>query len=75
VAGVEHGQGMRPEMIDRTILLPEGSWSPGLTAAIKLRAYADRRRPTEADRPPASVFPMTPAAREAKRLTKEREIR
>jgi hypothetical protein len=58
-------------MIDRTILLPSGSWSPGLTAAIKLRDKADSRPPTDSDRPPASVFPMTPAAREAKRLAKE----
>jgi len=31
---------------------------------------AERRKPTEADAPPVSTFPMTPAAREALRMTK-----
>jgi hypothetical protein len=75
MAGVEHRSGMRPDVIDRTTVHPVGSWSPGLTAAIKLRDYADSRPPVDSDRPRASVFPMTPAAREAKRLHKESKRR
>jgi hypothetical protein len=37
---------------------------PALTAALK--AFKGRRgKPSEADRPPPSLFPMTPAARAA----------
>lgn len=41
--------------------------SPGLAAAEKAAA-ARKGKPDEADAPPVSTFPMTPAAREALRL-------
>ena len=62
---LEHRPRMRPSVSDRDVLLPAGSRSSGLTAAIKLRDKAQRRKPTEADVPPPSTFPMTPAARAA----------
>ena len=42
--------------------------SPGLSAA-KEAASAPRRKPDEADAPPVSTFPSTPASREALRLS------
>lgn len=44
---------------------------PALTAALKAFALP-RRAPTEADRPPVSVFPLTAAARAARRYDKVR---
>ena len=44
--------------------------SPGLEEAIRLRKEARTGPPTEADVPPLSLFPMTPAARAAKALRK-----
>lgn len=42
---------------------------PGMKQAL-MALKAQRRKPTEADRPPPSLFPMTPAAREARRLSR-----
>lgn len=61
---------VRAKVIARDVLLPEGSWSKGLTEAIKLRDRAEARAPGPADVPPPSTFPMTPAAREALRLAR-----
>lgn len=49
-------------------VLAVGAWSPGLTDALRRLAKAERRAPTEADAPPVSTFPSTPASREALRL-------
>jgi hypothetical protein len=40
---------------------------PALTAALKSLGLRTGK-PTEADRPPPSLFPMTPAARAAKEM-------
>ena len=50
---------------------PRGAWSGGLTEALRLLRQARGWPPTEADAPPPSTFPMTPAAREAKRMAKQ----
>jgi hypothetical protein len=42
---------------------------PAIREALRL-AYAEPRKPTEADAPPPSTFPMTPGAREARRMDK-----
>jgi hypothetical protein len=41
---------------------------------MRLAATASKRKPTDEDRPPPSTFPMTPAARAAKQLAKERKL-
>jgi len=46
--------------------------SAGLEDALRRWHLAERRRPTDADRPPVSVLPMTAAAREALRLNRLR---
>jgi hypothetical protein len=35
-------------------------------------ATAEKRKPTEADRPPLSTFPLTPAAKAARVLSRSR---
>jgi len=50
---------------------PEKGYAPGMTAALKALHHARRGKPSPADAPPPSTFPMTPAAREAKRLARE----
>lgn len=45
--------------------------SKGLEDALKRLYLSARRKPTEADRPPPSIFPVTKAARAALRYTKE----
>lgn len=46
----------------------------GLSEAIRLIETADRRAPTEADAPRASTLPMTKAAREAIRISREQAV-
>ena len=46
-------------------------FSAGLTDAIKRLRNGRPGPPTPADVPPPSVFPMTPAAREALRLNRQ----
>lgn len=46
--------------------------APGIKAAIKGLKKGRRGRPTEADAPPPSLFPMTPAARAALDLRKDK---
>lgn len=43
---------------------------PGMAEALRALDL-ERRPPTEADRPPTSLFPMTRGAREALRLKKD----
>jgi hypothetical protein len=45
----------------------------GLKDATRNLHLAEKRAPTDADRPPPSLLPMTPAAREAVRLRKDGE--
>jgi hypothetical protein len=52
-----------------------GHEAPGLTAALKNLHQAESRAPTENDRPPASTFPMTAAARAALELDREADKR
>lgn len=46
---------------------------PALKQALTLHHNAERRKPTDSDRPPPSRFPMTPAARAAIELRKGAE--
>lgn len=62
-------------MKNRTAVLPEGSWSAGLTEAIRLRDEAADRRPRDDDAPPASAFPMSAAARVALNLARTSRAR
>lgn len=48
----------------------EAPSSSGVMVALNAVRNAQRRKPTEADRPPQSTFPMTPAARAAVQLGK-----
>lgn len=64
---------MRPDVIPRDVILPEGSWSQGLTEAIKLRDQAASRAPGPEDAPPPSTFPPTPASREARRYDRTKK--
>jgi hypothetical protein len=66
-----------PRVLDGTDAEPvaDNGWArrdgcPGLTEAVRALRRAERRAPIDADRP-TSVFPMTPAAREALRLDRE----
>lgn len=47
----------------------------GLSEAIRLARHAERRAPTDADRPPVSTLPMTRAARAAVRAYREQQGR
>lgn len=49
----------------------KGDGCLGLTQAVNALRDRVARRPTEQDAPPCSTFPMTPAAREALRLSKQ----
>lgn len=60
-AGKSHHPGWLDGAIDKDD-------APGLKAALTNLHRAARRKPTEADRPPPSLFPMTPAARAAVQL-------
>jgi hypothetical protein len=44
---------------------------PGVADALRRLSEGQSRTPTEADRPPPSLFPMTPAARAAIRASKK----
>lgn len=52
-------------------------YCPGMTDALRRLHSGESRPPTPADAPPPSVFPMTPAAREALRLNRlaQREVK
>jgi hypothetical protein len=43
----------------------------GMAQALRMARDLVARRPTEADAPPVSTFPLTKAAREALRLARE----
>lgn len=49
-----------------------GAWSRGLTDALRLLERGRRGPATEADAPPPSLFPMTPAARQALRMWRQK---
>ena len=49
---------------------PWDGTSGGLREAIRAYHLAARRAPTEADRPPPSLFPMTRGARAARRMAR-----
>jgi hypothetical protein len=55
--------------------LPWDGTRGGLRDAIYRLHKTEVRAPTEQDIPPASTFPMTPAAREALRLNREHKRR
>jgi len=52
-----------------------GHEASGLTDALRNLHRAEDRPPTEDDRPPASTFPMTEAARVALELDREASVR
>lgn len=49
---------------------PDEGYGRGLTDALRRLRDGERRKPTDADRPPVSTFKMTPAARAARRMDK-----
>ena len=56
-----------------TVSREQQGYCSGLTDALRRLWNAESRPPTDDDRPPVSTFPMTPAAREALRLSRLRE--
>lgn len=60
-------------MNDRNRDLEKGTFGQGLTVALRLLREGRRGKPNEFDRPPPSTFPMTPAARAARRIDTERK--